>query len=75
MLGIKSAEEKPPEKTSKKVGQSNSKQYRTMKASASSVTSKSEKTQTVSVSAVKNQKSELSDLNVAEWLTYDVIQI
>ena len=37
-----------------------------MKASASSVTSKSEKTRTVSVSAVKNWKSELSDLNVAE---------
>ena len=43
MYGIKSVEEKPlDEKISKKkVGQQNPKQYRTIKASASSVTSKS----------------------------------
>ena len=50
MFGIKSVEEEPHEKISKKkVGQSNPKQHCT-----SSVTSKLEKTRTVSVSTVEN---------------------
>ena len=73
MFGIKSGNRKPPEVTiKKKVGKVNPKQHCTLKAFASGVKNKSETSRTVSVSTVENWKSELSDLNVAEWLTYDV---